>query len=411
MAGRITSAAANNPRVLIVRLGAMGDVLHALPAVAMLRQAMPEARIGWVIERRWRELLCAPAAGLSGPRSAQRPLVDELHLVDTRAWRKQPFSSGVRRDCAGAIRHLRECKYAAALDLQGAIKSALLAALSGSRRVVGFREPRESLARMLYGKSIHAQACHVIDQNLELAHAWLNESRPSDFGFRLPVIGACGVADFSAGARAADGRAGLLPHDPESERSVAAKLEALQLATAPLAILNPGAGWAAKQWPPQRYAELAQALAKRGFACVINYGPGEEALAAEVATASKGTAQPLFTTISEFIALARRASTPANQLRVCWGPRLFVGGDTGPMHLAALLGVKTLALFGPTDPGRNGPYWPEARVLRDPASIPSYSHSRSSDPGLEKLTAGRVLEEIEALLDGESQICRNQHPL
>ena len=93
----------------------------------------------------------------------------------------------------------------------------------------------------------------------------------------------------------------------------------------------------------------------------------------------------LSSSISELLALARRSA-------------LFVGGDTGPMHLAALLGVRTVALFGPTDPARNGPYWAGTRVLRDAASVTSYSHKRTVDPGLEKLTVERVLVEIDALL-------------
>jgi len=156
-------------------------------------------------------------------------------------------------------------------------------------------------------------------------------------------------------------------------------------AEAPLAILNPGAGWAAKQWSSARYGALALALAARGLRSVVNYGPEEDILASEVAVFSRGTAKPLPTTLSQFIALARRA-------------RLFVGGDTGPMHLAALLGVKTLALFGPTDPARNGPYWAGTRVLRERASTTSYSHSRTSDPGLEKLGVDRVVAEIDTLL-------------
>ena len=162
-------------------------------------------------------------------------------------------------------------------------------------------------------------------------------------------------------------------------------LESMDLGQAKLAILNPGAGWAAKQWSPARYGALAMALSARGLDPVINYGPQEDILASEVAIFSRGIAKPLPTTLSEFIALARRAY-------------LFVGGDTGPMHLAALLGVKTLALFGPTDPARNGPYWPGTRVLRDPASTTSYSHSRTSDPGLEKLSVERVVAEIDELL-------------
>lgn len=358
------------PRALVVRLGAMGDVLHALPAVAMLRErlreASPEAHVGWVVERRWRELLCAPGVELAGAPGAGRPLVDELHLVDTRAWRKQPFSPAVRREFLSAILRMRADRYDCALELQGAIKSALLARLSGARLVLGFRQPREALAGWLYHRRAQHSAEHVIEQNVELVQSWVEQ------------IGLPHAATLPQGS-------GLLPRHPASEAQIDATLQAMGLGGARFAILNPGAGWGAKQWAPARYGELAIALASRGLRSVVNFGPGEQALADEVVNASRGAAEALPTTISEFIALARRA-------------HLFVGGDTGPMHLAALLGVKTVALFGPTDPARNGPYWPGSRVLRDPASVTSYSHKRNVDAGLAQLTVERVLGEVDELL-------------
>ena len=355
------------PRVLIVRLGAMGDVVHALPAVAMLRSALPEAHLGWVVEQRWRELLCAPGTALAGPRVPGRPLLDELHLVDTRAWRKRPFSPAVRSEFLSALGRMRRHRYDCALDFQGAIKSALLARLSGAKLALGFRQPRESHARWLYALAVETHAAHVIDQNKELVRTVLLQMGNSSEAALLPP------------------GAALLPTDPESEARISSVLDTRSLSRTPIAILNPGAGWAAKQWAPARYAELAVRLSARGLPSVINYGPGEKDLAEEVAAASSGRALALPTTLSEFIALARRA-------------HLFVGGDTGPMHLAALLGVKTVALFGPTDPARNGPYWPATRVLRDPASITSYSHKRTVDAGLERLSVEQVLAEIEPLL-------------
>jgi heptosyltransferase-1 len=355
------------PRVLVVRLGAMGDVLHALPAVAMLRRALPEAHIGWVIEQRWRELLCAPGVELAGSRSSGRPLVDELHLVDTRAWRKRPLAPGTRREFLAAVRGMRALHYDAALDLQGAIKSATIARMSGAKLILGFRHPRESVARWLYGSLVDGRAVHVIEQNLEVVQAWLKQLGLS-----------------RATATLQPGTA-LLPRDQASEARVAATLTAMGFAQTPLAILNPGAGWGAKQWPPSRYGELAIALAARGLRSVVNYGPGEQTLARQAVAASRGSAVELFSSLSELIALARRS-------------QLFVGPDTGPMHLAALLGVKTVALFGPTDPARNGPYWAGTSVLRDPSSVTSYSHRRTTDPGLAHITVDRVLTEADLLL-------------
>ena len=357
-----------NPRVLIVRLGAMGDVLHALPAVAMLRRALPEARIGWVIERRWRELLVAPELEPAGSRGAGRPLVDEVHLVDTRAWRKNLFNPETRRHFLAVTRDMRAREYAAALDLQGAIKSAVVARLSGAEMILGFRHPREGIARLLYNAVAEDRAAHVIEQNVEAVQSWLE------------AIG------LSRATSALQPGAALLPRARSAEARVAATLAAHGLATSPFAILNPGAGWRAKQWSPARYGELACRLAARGLRSVVNYGPGEEELAQQTVAASEGSAISLSSSLSDLMALARRS-------------RLFVGGDTGPMHLAAMLGVKTVALFGPTDPARNGPYWAGTRVLRDSASFTSYSHRRTSDAGLDKITVERVLDEISVLLD------------
>lgn len=356
------------PKALVVRLGAMGDVLHALPAVAMLRRALPEARIGWVVERRWRELLCAPEVELAGSRGAGRPLVDEVHLVDTRAWRKRLLGPETRRDFQAAIQGMQAREYDAALDLQGAIKSAVIAKLSGARTTLGFRKPRERLARWLYDSQVDGRPAHVIEQNLELVQAWLEKIGLSR-----------ATATLNPGAA-------LLPRDKASEARLDAILQSTGLLRSPIAVLNPGAGWGAKQWAPARYGELAVRLASRGLRPVINYGPGEEGLAREAVAASDGTAVALFTSLSELMALARRG-------------QLFIGGDTGPMHLAALLGVKTIALFGPTDPARNGPYWAGTRVLRDPASITSYSHKRAADAGLDRITVARVMAEVDALLD------------
>jgi heptosyltransferase-1 len=346
----------------------MGDVLHALPAVAMLRRALPEAKIGWAVERRWRELLCAPETDPAGSRGAGRPLVDEIHLVDTRAWRKRPCAPETRAEFLAVRSSMRAREYDAALDLQGAIKSAAIARLSGAPTILGFRQPREAPARLLYNALADGRAPHVIEQNVELMQSWLE------------LIG------LSRATSTLQPGAALLPRDRASEARIEATLHSLGLARSPIAILTPGAGWPAKQWSPQRYGELASHLAARGLRSVINYGPGEELLASQTVAAGNGCAVPLFSSLSELMALARRA-------------RLFVGGDTGPMHLAALLGVKTLALFGPTDPARNGPYWAGTRVLRDSASLTSYSHKRTEDAGLDNLTVERVLDEISALLD------------
>jgi heptosyltransferase-1 len=342
-------------RILIVRLGAMGDVLHAMPAVAALRKAKPEARIGWVVERRWSELVVAEndgAATISG-----LPLIDILHTVDTRGWRRNLLDSAAWRDIRGSLAEIRAERYDIAIDFQGAIKSALLAKVSGASEIVGFTSPRERMATMWYTSQAQATAAHVIDQNLQLASAVA----------RTPL------------------QADLV----ELSRSVAAEQWCdTYLWTHGLtqfAILNPGSGWGAKSWPGHRYAEVASRLHKAGLRSLINFGPGEDSLARSVVEASGGAAEAVNCNLAQLIALTRRAA-------------LFIGGDTGPMHLAAALKVPTVALFGPTDPARNGPYWKPSVVLRSARSVTSYRHVSQSDPGLHSITADVVITAVTELL-------------
>jgi heptosyltransferase-1 len=144
-------------------------------------------------------------------------------------------------------------------------------------------------------------------------------------------------------------------------------------------LINPGAGWGAKQWPPERYGEVARALAADGLKTLINYGPGEESLARAVEEASGGAADAVPCTLGELIALTRRA-------------RLFIGGDTGPMHLAAALAIPVVGIFGPTDPARTGPYGARSIVLRSPESRTSHVRRSQTEAGLLTISAQTVIE-------------------
>ncbi len=347
---------ASPQRVLIVRLGSMGDVIHALPAVAMLRQAFPEAQIGWAIEPRWSALLSAGSSPL--PRSPQQPLLDRIHLVDTRGWRRSLTSRPTWRDIRAAYDDLRRRSYDMAIDFQGAWKSALLALLSGAPHRVGFRQPREGPAVLFYSQAIIARGRHIVEQNISLAGALMSSPALS----QKPCF--------------------PLPHDPAAE---AALRHRLPRQMKDFVILNPGAGWGAKCWPAERYAAVARALAGWGLSSLINCGPGEEALAMEVEQASAGAAQPIPCSLTELIELTRHA-------------RIFVGGDTGPMHLAAALGVPVVALFGPTDPSRNGPFATPNVVLRSSLSTTSHTRRPAPDEGLLSIAAEDVIAAAQRLL-------------
>jgi heptosyltransferase-1 len=369
----------------------MGDVIHTLPAAATLRRAFPDAQIGWVVEERWAELLCAKGTARSGPRSPSRPFVDFVHVVNTKSWRKAPLSTETRRQLSAALSEVRERKYEVAIDFQGAIKSALLARLSDAGTVFGAQQPRESPAKIFYARRIETAGTHVVEQYESLAQAVMREFAPAASRSN-PSLGAGVQAREGSKNRVGTGAHArpveqsstfALPHDPAAETALSDKLQNIGER---FVILNPGAGWGAKQWPAERYGEVARALAQHGFATIVNFGPGEEELADAAARASGGVARPLRCSLAELVALTRRAS-------------LFIGGDTGPLHLATALGIPVVAIFGPTDPSRNGPYGGKSIVLRNPASQTSLSHTSAPDPGLMQIRAEDVLSAARRLLE------------
>src|ERR1700674_1981510 len=158
-------------RLLIVRLGSMGDIIHTLPAATALRRAFPEVSLGWVVEERWAELLCTLPEPRSGPRSPRRPLVDRVHTVNTKIWRRSLLSIQTWEQIAAGLSELRAQRYEVAVDFQGAVRSALLARWSGAPVVYGVAQPRENAASMFYTRQVIARGSHVVEQNLSLAEA------------------------------------------------------------------------------------------------------------------------------------------------------------------------------------------------------------------------------------------------
>ena len=399
--------------MLVLRLGAMGDVLHALPAVALLRRMVPSCEIGWVIEERWHELLSS--RGLEAIRnqasldpvpalSPEQPLVNRIHLVNTRAWRGHVLSLRVWGEMQRARRAVRRVVYEAALDFQGAWKSAILSAGSGAGKRVGFAKPREPGAGWFYNQRVEigrASASHVIEQNVSLLLSAITggtraTASVEDSGnccqHGVPKRGTLSPHRLSHLSSAAfrEGEAPVeappLPVDPTLEDWADRQLRQEGLAEREFAIINPGTGWKAKSWPAERYGEVARGLGRTGMRSVVNFGPDEAGLAQDVVAASGGAAQARRYTIGELIAITRRA-------------RLFVGGDTGPMHLAAALRIPVVAVFGPTNPARNGPYATAAEVLRSPESVTNHSRRTECDKAMLSITADVVLAAARSLLE------------
>ncbi|MGC2638325.1 MAG: glycosyltransferase family 9 protein [Acidobacteriaceae bacterium] len=342
-----------NLRVLVVRLGAMGDILHSMPAVTALRQAHPGWFLGWAIEPQWRGLFCAKDGE---PGTPLMPLIDQLHIIPAKQWARSPLSGRTWSDMRRVRVDLRAMDYDVAVDLQGAVRSAMFARWARTGRVIGEAEPRESVARWLFSERVETRGAHVIEQSLEVASAIAED----DLAMTPP----------------------WLPCDPQAERRAS---EIRQ----PFVLVSPGAGWGAKRWPAERYGAVAQRLAAAGYHVVINCGPAEEPLAQQIVASSGGHADILPSDMASLIAVTRRAS-------------LMIAGDTGPLHLACALGTPVVGIFGPTDPARNGPFHCRSRVLRHPES--RRDHTRRSEPeaGLLTITPEAVTDAALELLQERS---------
>ena len=351
------STMASTDRLLVVRLSAMGDIIHGMPAIAALRRAQPDLQIGWLVEERWAELLCVSESDRLAARSERKPLADWVHVARFSSWRRAPFSDETWREIRSCRREVRASEYDAALDLQGTMRSALVARSTGAAIRIGSSQPREGPARMFYSHAIDVRGAHVIEQALSLASEIAGRNLE------------CVRPPF--------------PIDPAAEGWADHQCE--MFGGKPLAIFNPGAGWGAKCWPAESFGAVARALTDRGMAVLINHGPGEEALSEAVRNSSGRVAAPLKCSVGELIALTRRA-------------RLFIGGDTGPMHLAAALHVPVVALFGPTRPERNGPFGTPSIVLRSPESVYSTRHTDRRDHGLVSIEPKAAIEAADQLL-------------
>jgi heptosyltransferase-1 len=348
-------------RLLVIRLGAMGDILHALPAVTALRQAHPGWVIDWVVEPRWRPLLATDAGVVSETAESpnrSRPVVDRLHLAPIKEWRKSPLNFNTIHEIKTLRKTLQAGEYETVIDLQGAVRSAVIGRMAGCPRLIGEDEPRERAARWLFSERVKTHGAHVIEQDLELASAVAGD-------------------DLQATAPG-------LPVDTAAETWVDRILGDDSRAAV---LINPGAGWGAKRWPAERYAAVAKGLIDRGLRVLVNAGPGEEPLAQAIVQAA-GAAIPLRCTLEQLIALTRRVV-------------LAIAGDTGPLHLACALGRPVVGIYGPTDPSRNGPFGTRFRVLRSPESRRDHTRHAAPEAGLMTITPEDVLRAADELIGEE----------
>jgi heptosyltransferase-1 len=323
---------------LIIRLGSLGDVIHGIPTAAALRSHFPQARLDWIVDPRYVELL---------------GLVDGID-------RCIPFDPRDLARGVGAwsvIGKLRRTRYDVVIDLQGLLKSAVLARLVGARRTVGFPAAhlREPQARFFYTETPDpGAATHVIHKGLGLLRAFDVTTTAVRFPLRVPQTA---IATRIAGQFGGGG----------------------------YALLNPGAAWPNKRWPPARFGAVAAAiLREHGLRSVVMWGPGEQPLAAAVVAASAGAAEAAPpTTIADIVALAH-------------GARVMVSGDTGPLHIGGAVGTPLVALFGPTLPERNGPWAPSDVTVSRVAGCSCVYERRctKATPCIDDITVDEVVRAV-----------------
>jgi heptosyltransferase-1 len=296
-------------RFLVVKFGSLGDIVHCLPSVSQLRKAFPDASIDWLIERKNKTVV-----DLSG-------LDVRLIPIDTYQWRNSP-GIGSAKEIAEFVWALSTDGYDCSIDFQGLVKSAFFAYLSAAPMRIGWERDflKESVSRFFYTEVVKPKRIHIIDQQMEL----------------LKPLGIDPDWDTVVPLKA-----------PETARmSVERKLKGLK----DFVTITPGSNWRTKNWAPERYGELASRLMHDGLPVAVTWGPGDESLVRKLVSAAGKDILQVPTTLEELIALCERS-------------RLFIAGDTGPMHFAAAVGTPIVSIFGPTSSDRNGPFSREDIVV------------------------------------------------
>lgn len=299
-------------RILIVKLGAIGDIVHTLPVLNVIPESRPDAVVSWVVEARSAEILRG------------NPMIDNLIEVDTRSLRGKKLIENGLADGSKQLRNLRQFDFDIAIDFQGLLKSAIISKLSGAKQRWGFSRShlREPASRVFYTDVVRLRGqVHVIRQNLALVAEAL-EVDSTGRTVEFPIA------------------------STDDDRTEADAI--VEQSGGEFVILNPAGGWVTKLWPAENYGKLADRLWEQsGLRSVITTGPKEEGLASAVVNSSRsGRSIAVTPTLKGYYELAKRA-------------KAYVGGDTGPTHLAIAAGAPVVGIFGPTEWWRNGSLDPD----------------------------------------------------
>jgi len=329
--------------IVVIKLSAIGDVLHGVPVAVALKRAFPSARIGWAVEGRAADVLAGHQA------------IDHLFRLP-RGWLKSPSAVIALR------RQLRAFEPDVAIDLQGLLKSGIASWLTGARMRIGFARPVARERSWLFTTNrVKPAATHVVDRNCDLlVPLGIRESRPT---FEMPTW-------------------------PVSRERVRRWLADLRLPEPPI-VINPGAGWASKRWPIDRFAALARAIGRRldRRVLVVWGGAAEQEAAERIAADAYGAAITAPETSLQDLGELFRVS------------RMLISADTGPLHLAAAVGTPCIGLFGPVSGSRNGPYGRRHVSVEPPVGLrPAWGDRKTDTLAMGGIEVDAVLAATKTLL-------------
>jgi len=327
----------NPEKILIVKPSSLGDVVHSLPFLNAIRKRYPEAEIHWLVFKGFEGLL------------EGHTMIHKLWIVDKSSWTKFNHAIDTIAEIKSLLRDLKEERFDLVVDLQGLLRSGIITASTGAPVRIGFKEAREG-SRLLYTDKVPGgRNIHAVDRYLKVAEFLGCDI--SEVAFPLPYSGI--TSSFNT-------------HPSSFEE---------------YAVIVPGARWVSKRWPTNNFGKLASLL---HFRSIIVGSKDDVNIANEIVARSQGKSVSFAgkTDLKELIAVIK-------------GSKFLVTNDSGPMHIAAALGVPVFAIFGPTDPARTGPYGKGHTIIREPvACAPCFKKTCGDTKCMEDLSVEKVLDVI-----------------
>jgi heptosyltransferase I len=331
----------NHHKILIVKPSSLGDVVHSLPFLNAMKTCFPEAEIHWVIAKGLEDLL------------AGNPMIERLWVINKDAWKKIDNAKNTVAEMRNLFKGLKKEKFDLVIDLQGLLRSGIITKSTGAPVRIGFQEAREG-SRFFYTHKVKGgKDVHAVDRYL-----------------KIPLSLGCDIARVS------------FPFSPEPSSPFTSHLLTFNL-SGEYAVIVPGARWKTKKWPPEKFGELASRLPMQS---IIVGSKADRDIAGLIVSLSEGKAISLAgkTSLPELIAIIRKA-------------KFVISNDSGPMHIAAALGIPVFAIFGPTDPQRTGPYGKGHTIIRtEEPCAPCFKKTCEDVKCLEGLSVDKVFETIKS---------------